>query len=63
MSVTSAHLPRANALRVFPPHQSDKVPTGPDWLREVKYEGYRMMLIPEQGRVRLISRGRYDWTL
>src|SRR5262249_48554360 len=28
---------------------------------EIKYDGYRMMLIRDQGRVRLISRGGYDW--
>jgi ATP-dependent DNA ligase len=41
--------------------KSDKVPTGDDWLREVKYDGYRMMLILEQDRVRLISSGGHDW--
>jgi hypothetical protein len=34
---------------------------GPDWLHEVKCDGYRMMLIREQGRVRLISRVGHDW--
>jgi bifunctional non-homologous end joining protein LigD len=43
------------------PTKADKVPAGPDWLHEVKYDGYRMMLIREQGRVRLISRGGHDW--
>jgi bifunctional non-homologous end joining protein LigD len=43
------------------PIKADKVPVGPDWLHEVKYDGYRMMLIREQDRVRLISRGGHDW--
>jgi bifunctional non-homologous end joining protein LigD len=43
------------------PTKAAKVPVGPDWLHEVKYDGYRMMLIREQGRVRLISRGGHDW--
>jgi hypothetical protein len=43
------------------PTKADKVPAGSDWLHEVKYDGYRMMLIREQGRVRLISRGGHDW--
>jgi ATP-dependent DNA ligase len=43
------------------PIKADKVPAGPDWLHEVKYDGYRMMLIREQDRVRLISRGGHDW--
>ena len=38
------------------PIKADEVPAGPDWLHEVKYDGYRMMLIREHDRVRLISR-------
>jgi bifunctional non-homologous end joining protein LigD len=44
------------------PTKSDEVRAGSDWLHEVKYDGYRMMLIREQDRVRLISRGGHDWT-
>jgi bifunctional non-homologous end joining protein LigD len=44
------------------PTKSDKVPTGSDWIHEIKYDGYRMMVVREQDRVRLISRGGYDWT-
>ena len=43
------------------PTKADKVPAGADWLHEIKYDGYRMMLIREQARVRLISRGGHDW--
>jgi ATP-dependent DNA ligase len=43
------------------PTKSDKVPTGSDWIHEIKYDGYRMAIIREQDRVRLISRGGYDW--
>jgi bifunctional non-homologous end joining protein LigD len=39
------------------PTKADKVPAGPDWLHEIKYNGYRMMVIREQDRVQLISRG------
>jgi ATP-dependent DNA ligase len=42
------------------PTKTDEVPRGPDWLHEVKYDSYRMMLIREQERVRLIRRGGYD---
>jgi ATP-dependent DNA ligase len=50
-----------NAVHVFTPTKAAKVPIGPDWLHEVKYDGYRMMVIREQDRVRLISRGGHDW--
>jgi ATP-dependent DNA ligase len=33
--------------------KSDKVPAGSDWIHEIKYDGYRMMLIREQDRVRV----------
>ena len=39
------------------PIKADKVPAGPDWLHEVKYDGYRMMLIREP------PKGRVRWTL
>jgi hypothetical protein len=45
--------PEKHVLYAFSlPIKADKVPAGPDWLHEVKYDGYRMMLIREQGRVR-----------
>jgi bifunctional non-homologous end joining protein LigD len=37
------------------PTSASDVPTGPDWLHEVKYDGYRMMCIRDQDRVRLLS--------
>jgi bifunctional non-homologous end joining protein LigD len=42
------------------PTKADKVP-GSDWIQEIKYDGYRMMLIRDQDRVRRISRGGHDW--
>jgi ATP-dependent DNA ligase len=42
--------------------KSDAVPTGPDWLHEVKYDGYRLRLERDGDRVRLIARGGYNWT-
>jgi bifunctional non-homologous end joining protein LigD len=43
------------------PTKADTVPAGPDWVHEIKHDGYGMMLLREQGRVRLISRGGHDW--
>jgi bifunctional non-homologous end joining protein LigD len=42
------------------PAKADKVPAGPDWVHEIKYDGYRMMVIREQDSERLISRGGHD---
>jgi bifunctional non-homologous end joining protein LigD len=43
------------------PTKADKVPAGSDWVHEIKYDGYRMLVIREQDRIRLISRGGHDW--
>ena len=45
--------PQKHVLYTFAlPIKAGKVPAGPDWLHEVKYDGHRMMLIREQGRIR-----------
>jgi ATP-dependent DNA ligase len=44
------------------PTKSIRVPDGPDWLHEVKYDGYRVRLERDGDRVRLTSRNGYDWT-
>jgi len=44
------------------PSKSTTVPNGPDWLHEIKYDGYRLRLERDAERVRLITRGGYDWT-
>jgi len=52
-------------LRAFDfclPTRSNIVPDGPDWIHEVKYDGYRLRVERDGDRVRLITRGAYDWT-
>ena len=44
------------------PSRSTKVPASPDWIHEVKYDGYRLIVIRDGDRVRLITRNGYDWT-
>ncbi|MGY4622638.1 ATP-dependent DNA ligase [Bradyrhizobium sp. USDA 4486] len=39
-----------------------QVPNGPDWIHEVKHDGYRMLVIRENKRVHLLSRNGTDWT-
>ena len=38
------------------------MPAGSDWIHEIKYDAYRMMLIRDQDRVRLIGGGHDFWT-
>jgi bifunctional non-homologous end joining protein LigD len=44
------------------PVKAPKVPAGPDWLHEVKYDGYRLKVIREHDRIRLLTKGGHDWT-
>jgi bifunctional non-homologous end joining protein LigD len=44
------------------PTRETKVPHHPDWIHEVKYDGYRLMVHRDGDRVRLITRNGYDWT-
>ena len=37
-------------------------PEGPEWLHEIKYDGYRLLARIENGATRLITRGGLDWT-
>ncbi|WEX76866.1 non-homologous end-joining DNA ligase [Sinorhizobium numidicum] len=39
----------------------DKPPRGPDWAFEVKWDGYRLAVHIEPNRIRIITRGGYDW--
>src|SRR6201990_3460069 len=38
------------------------VPAGAEWLHEIKYDGYRLRVERDGDRVRLITRGGYNWT-
>jgi bifunctional non-homologous end joining protein LigD len=40
----------------------DKAPEGDDWLHEIKFDGYRILVHIEGSSVRLISRNTLDWT-
>ena len=44
------------------PMRATVVPSGPDWLHEIKYDGYRLRVERNGDRVRLLTRGGYDWT-
>jgi bifunctional non-homologous end joining protein LigD len=44
------------------PTKATRVPDGPDWFHEVKYDGYRLRLERDGDRVRLITLGGYDWS-
>ena len=45
------------------PTRAAKVPTGPDWIYEIKHDGYRLIVQKlDRQRVRLFTRNGHDWT-
>ena len=40
----------------------EKAPDGPDWLHELKHDGYRMLARLDAGRVQILTRRANNWT-
>jgi ATP-dependent DNA ligase len=40
----------------------EKPPDGPDWLHEIKFDGYRMHARLDAGRAQILTRRGNDWT-
>src|SRR5271169_4794340 len=44
------------------PTLASRPPTGPQWVHEIKHDGYRLIVRKHDGRVRLFTRRGYDWS-
>jgi hypothetical protein len=56
--------PKSLAGRFVPPcipTRAPKPPSGPDWVHEIKHEGYRLQVHRHDDTVRLFTRRGYDW--
>ena len=40
----------------------DTPPSGPNWIHEIKFDGYRLEARLDHGKVRLLTRKQQDWT-
>ena len=43
------------------PSKAARPPTGPDWVHEIKYDGYRLMVRRDRERVRCFTKNGHDW--
>jgi len=66
--VDPAALPKAKAGALPPfvdpslPTAVETAPSGADWVHEIKYDGYRVQVRIENGRIALLTRKGLDWT-
>jgi bifunctional non-homologous end joining protein LigD len=44
------------------PSTADKPPSGPDWVHEIKHDGYRLMARRDSIGIRLLTRHGHDWS-
>jgi ATP dependent DNA ligase domain len=51
-------------LRIEPclPSPAERPPTGPDWVHEIKHDGYRLMARRDPIGIRLLTRNGHDWS-
>src|SRR6516225_5110552 len=43
------------------PSPADRPPSGPDWVHEIKHDGYRLMARRDPIGIRLLTRNGHDW--
>ena len=56
--------PRIPAGVIPPMHPTlvDEVPVGPNWIHEIKWDGYRVGAYLQGGKVGVLTRNLHDWT-
>jgi bifunctional non-homologous end joining protein LigD len=58
----SASQTRLGFIKLEIPTPVPEPPTGEGWIHEIKYDGYRTLIVVDQGKVRAYSRPVRDWT-
>ena len=55
-------MPHAQTFEPCIPTKASKVPDRPEWIHEIKHDGYRLIVQRDGKRVRLFTRNGHDWT-
>jgi bifunctional non-homologous end joining protein LigD len=56
---TSAPAKRPGTIEPCIPTRASKPPVGPQWIHEIKHDGYRLIARKRDGRVRLLAATKY----
>jgi ATP-dependent DNA ligase len=59
---TAYLIPMSNPFEFCIPTVGKALPSASEWFHEIKYDGYRLRVERDGGRVRLITKGGYDWS-
>jgi bifunctional non-homologous end joining protein LigD len=54
-------VPRFVFIKPALPMTAESPPCGPEWVHEIKRDGYRMMARRDSAGIRLLTRNGYDW--
>src|SRR5712691_1513213 len=60
--MVNRRVPPAGFVEPCIPILAHKPPAGPQWVHEIKHDGYRLIVRRDGERVRLFTRRGYDWT-
>jgi len=53
--------PRSGFIEPCLPSSAERFPAGPDWIHEIKHDGYRLMARRDAVGIRLLTRNGHDW--
>ena len=60
--VTPSPSPRSGFIEPCLPSSAECPPAGPDWIHEIKHDGYRLMARRDSAGIRLLTRNGHDWS-
>jgi ATP-dependent DNA ligase len=53
---------RSGSIEPCLPSSAERPPSGPDWIHEIKHDGYRLMARRDSAGIRLLTRNGHDWS-
>jgi len=53
--------PRSGFIEPCLPSAAERPPSGPDWVHEIKHDGFRLMARRDSVGIRLLTRNGHDW--